>query len=295
MLDFRFRDVHRFARAGGYVSGFSTLEEGLVDLSNGGQYLEYQAVLIPSGSGTVPSVNADDLGNPEFSNIEQMFRSAHRYAREQNYTTGFPAFEQGRNQNGELVFGITLLNSEVVDIRSVPASCLGTPSFSDTTAMFNSVHRYSRDLNSGYISGYPLFEQGLENGVLKYGVALVKSSATFLQHPADLLALYGRGEPNQGTLVLITDNGTTQAGGVVITNESGGPAAVVAGTVILNFPPGSEVSIEQINRAKPVGVSTYEIRSNMIPSQTGQIQLSSGDASTERYVLSAGGEIITKP
>lgn len=187
MFDYRFRDVHRYALARDHVSGFSTLEQGMVDE----RYLEYQAVLIPNGHGIHQIVSAQALGDPRFENIEEMFRAAHRYAVSQNFATGFPAFEQGFNQNNQLMFDTTLLSSSIVDVRSVPADDLGTPSFANTVSMFISVHRYAMNLNAGYISGFPIFEQGLRDGVLHYGVALIKATAFFMLIPADVLAVYG--------------------------------------------------------------------------------------------------------
>jgi hypothetical protein len=53
-------------------------------------------------------------------------------------------------------------------------------------------NRYARALGSGYVSGFPLFEQGLQGGVLHYGVALINGNASFRHVLADTLGIFDR-------------------------------------------------------------------------------------------------------
>ncbi len=210
-MDHRFRDTHRYGRAHGFASGYSTLEEGWVENT----YLEYQAVLIPFNHCYHSSVPAEELGNPPFGNIEYMFRAAHRYAQQHGYPTGFPAFEQGRDETGKVIFGTTLLHDSVVEIRSVPAEDLGSPNFGDVKRMVIAAHRYARSVGDGaFVSGFPLFEQGIEAGRLHYGTALIKQTASFQHVPADVLALFGASTEITAQLI-------NEMQGVLIFNNSG--------------------------------------------------------------------------
>ena len=187
-MDSRIRNSHRYAVAHGFVSGYSTMEEGRV----ADNQLEYQIVLMPTGHAEHRHVKRRDLrGNPEFGNIRDMFRAAHRYAQGHGFETGFPAFEQGKDVDNDVVYGINLLRNSVARVRSVPASDLGDPDFGDPKEMMIAAHRFART-QPGMISGFPLFEQGLNGGVLHYGISLIDSSATFRHILADALAIFER-------------------------------------------------------------------------------------------------------
>ncbi|MDJ0799843.1 MAG: hypothetical protein QNJ51_24065 [Calothrix sp. MO_167.B12] len=156
----------------------------------------YQAIVFPS-SGTQyrPDVKSRDLeGNPDLGNIGDVFRAVHRYAEGHGFISGFPSFEEGVDPDNERVYGMTLLEASIVDVRSVAAIDLGSPNFNNVGEMVRAAHRYARSLDrSLYVSGYPLFEQGRDAANnLFYGVALVKFPVSLHQVPADALGIFRR-------------------------------------------------------------------------------------------------------
>lgn len=184
----RVRCSHRYATANGFGSGYDPFEQGL----DANQQLNYQTVLIPSAECVVTAVKARDLNNPPFNNVGDMFRAAHRYASGNGFATGFPCFEQGIDVDNDPVYGVVMLRPSIVDIRILPVTDLGSPDFGDSEAMIRASHRYARNLNAGYVSGFPLFEQGDRGGVLQYAIGLVKSTASLQVVLADSLGLCGR-------------------------------------------------------------------------------------------------------
>lgn len=186
-MNIRFRTVHRYAIAHGYLSGYSTLEEGLV----ADDQLEYQGVLIPGVNAEYRLVKREDLnGSPVFENIGDMFRATHRYANGYGFETGFPSFEQGKDIDDDIIYGITMLRNSIATVRSVPASALGNPNFDNPKEMMIATHRYALNQPGNFVSGFPLFEQGINAGVLHFGIALINSSASFQLILADALSIF---------------------------------------------------------------------------------------------------------
>lgn len=112
------------------------------------------------------------LGNIDRRNVGEMMRAAANYASSQGYGgAGIPTFHIGPN-----VYGVLLFKRGTAEVVDVTARELGNPR--GVEQLFRAVANYARSKNYGG-AGFPNFHQRRrEDGVLVYGVILIKPGNT---------------------------------------------------------------------------------------------------------------------
>lgn len=165
----RFRQSQRYAETHGFASGYPDFEQSM-DAATG---LQFGTILLGRGDVEVRGVLADELG---FSgeDVGNRARSAHRYAEAHGFISGFPNWEQSRDSNGNLVYGIVLLGTQISERRIVRATELKFAG-DDVGERYRTAHRYAEA--HGFRSGFPDWEQSLDDaGELVYGIILIRPS-----------------------------------------------------------------------------------------------------------------------
>jgi hypothetical protein len=183
----RYRQVHRYAEAHGFVSGFPDFEQDL----DGAQQLRFGNIFLHATVAERRVVKARDLGNPSADNVGERFRAAHRYTTALGFVGGFPDYEQSLDVDNDLVYGTILLRNTGAQRRIVRATALGNPRQDDIGERVRAAHRYA--VANGFVSGFPNFEQSLDAGNLVYGIIVVSGPVAERRvlH-ADALDLCGR-------------------------------------------------------------------------------------------------------
>lgn len=98
------------------------------------------------------------------------------YAINRGENGGFPNFEEGRNEQGELVYGTVIL-SDRIEYRHALKPEFGTPDRREVDQMIYAAHKYAK--SKGYETGFPTFHVGPHD----YGVFLfTKDQVELIPH-----------------------------------------------------------------------------------------------------------------
>src|SRR5687767_14887219 len=115
----RLRKSQTFAKAQGFVAGFLTFYEGdqEVKIANG-------VILFNSNCCKVENIPANELGEPDESDISGRFQAITEYALRNGFAAGFPTFRE-TIRRGNLTYGAVLIDSSVAESREIPVSQVG--------------------------------------------------------------------------------------------------------------------------------------------------------------------------
>src|SRR4051794_27378708 len=95
-----------------------------------------------------------------------------RCAIRHGYAAAFPTFEQAYYSGRGTVYGVVLFTGPKVQWRSIDRDAeLGGAELDDVQATWRAVTRYAG--RNGFATGFPTFEQGLQNSTVVYGAWLL--------------------------------------------------------------------------------------------------------------------------
>lgn len=162
-LEERFRAVHDYARAQGYVGGFPNLHE-----ADYGEGKVYGTILLKPGEAEWRDIPVAALGNP--TGAAARFRAVYDYAKAQGFVGGFPNFHEADYGHGK-VYGTILIKPGEAEWRDIPAAALGNPG--EAAARFRAVYDYAKAQD--YVGGFPNFHEADYGHGQVYGTILLKA------------------------------------------------------------------------------------------------------------------------
>src|SRR5688572_20780045 len=196
-FDDRIRAVERWSVVRGSSSGgYPTFQE-----SDRGDEVVYGTLFFDSGPHIEwRDIRRSDLGGVLIGDGDAFFRAFDNFtANVAGAVCAMPTCEQAI-RDGEVVYGAYFLKQHSsLEWRDVPRAELGNVPLSQVEAMFRAVDNYCAT-QSGVISGFPSFQQGLSNGQVVYGVYLLKSGypAVWEDVPADVFNMLWKYTFNAG-------------------------------------------------------------------------------------------------
>lgn len=118
-----FRAANRYAQKHGYIAG-------IPNLHHDGNANVYGMIFFKEGTADIQDVKVSDLKEYIPGDDGSRFRAIFRYknAKEMSYSAAFPNFEE-QIHDGNHVFGVVFLKSEVVETRIIPSSMINLPTY----------------------------------------------------------------------------------------------------------------------------------------------------------------------
>ncbi|SDM17094.1 Fascin domain-containing protein [Paenibacillus sp. OK060] len=168
--------VSREFKGEGYIAGFPNFHQA--DHGNG---IVNAIFCIKEAAVDFKSISGDRIGNPNRTNMMEMFRIAANLASEDGYPAAIPSLHHDRTNN---LYGFYFFKPEYVDWKDVKANDLGNPT--GIAERFRAVNDYSISLL--YNGGFPNFHQADYGEGVVFGTNLIKGEAGGL-HEVPLSAL----------------------------------------------------------------------------------------------------------